>query len=200
MIAFIFIFGFAASVYAVSPEFAEIHRETLVPDKNLVFKKTLFVCGLINAAYLGLNDQVAALQLVKKNQPNAEELAAQLLAVKIGLIEKPALLRYIAKEIKFCEKYPNFPLGFNDSPEGPEKISAEFYKIADHIEKLPVNHQSKDIRVLRKEAQRVVFDLFWTDSEKMRTLCMDMLNFIRKELKEDLPFDIFAKPIKPILK
>jgi hypothetical protein len=29
---------------------------------------------------------------------------------------------------------------------------------------------------------------------------MDMLNFIRKELKEDLPFDIFAKPIKPILK
>lgn len=181
---------------AVTPKFAEVHNEPLRPDKDLVFKKTLFVCGLINAAYLGINDLVAALQLAKTTQYkniDARSLSAQLLAVKIGLVEKPALIRYIAREIAFCEQYPNFPLGFNDSPEGPEKISVEFFKIADHIENLPVNHQAKDLPVLKKEAQRVVFDLFWTDSEKMRTLCMDMLNFIRVELKEDLPFDIFAK-------
>jgi hypothetical protein len=181
---------------AVTPRFAEIHREPLKPSKDLVFKKTLFVCGLINAAYLGINDLVAALQLAKTNKyknVDAKTLAAQLLAVKIGLIEKPALIRYIAREIAFCEQYPNFPLGFNDSPEGPEKISAEFFKIADHIENLPVNHQAGDLSILKKEAQRVVFDLFWTDSEKMRSLCMDMMNFIRVELKEDLPFDIFAK-------
>lgn len=188
--------SFSSAASGVTPKFADVHREPLLPTKDLVFKKTLFVCGLINAAYLGLNDHVAALQMAKKSKMTAETLAAQLLAVKIGLVEKPSLIRYIAKEIKFCEQYPNFPLGFNDSPEGPEKLSAEFYKIAEHIENLPVNHTAKDLPTLRKEAQRVVFDLFWTDSEKMRTMCMDMLNFLRKELKEDLPFDIFAKPIK----
>lgn len=185
-----------STAMAVTPRFAEIHQEPLKPSKDLVFKKTLFVCGLINAAYLGINDLVAALQLAKTNKfknIDAKTLAAQLLAVKIGLVEKPALIRYIAREIAFCEQYPNFPLGFNDSPEGPEKISVEFFKIADHIENLPVNHQAGDLPTLKKEAQRVVFDLFWTDSEKMRSLCMDMLNFIRVELKEDLPFDIFAK-------
>ncbi len=185
-------------VSAVTPEFAEAHREPLQPEKDIVFKKTLFVCGLVNAAYLGINDLVAALQLAKTTKyknVNPDGLAAQLLAVKIGLVEKPALIRYIAREITFCEKYPHFPLGFNDSPEGREKISVEFFKIADHIEKLPVNHNLKDLPALKKEAERVVFELFWTDSEKMRTLCIDMMNFIRVELKEDLPFDIFAKPI-----
>ena len=194
--ALFFLILSALSLQAVTPKFAAAHLEALKPDKDLVFKKTLFVCGLVNAAYLGNNDLVAALQLANKSQfknIDAQALSAQLLAVKIGLVEKPALIRYIAKEIEFCEKYPGFPLGFNDSPEGPEKISVEFFKIAEHLEKLPVNYQAKDLPTLKREAQRVVFDIFWTDSEKMRTLCMDMLNFIRVELKEDLPFDIFAK-------
>lgn len=192
----IFLLCCCSMSFAVTPEFAQAHREPLLPDKNLVFKKTLFVCGQINAAYLGINDLVAALQLAKTHKfkfVDASSLSAQLLAVKIGLVEKPALLRHIAREIEFCEQYPGFPLGFNDSPEGPEKMSAEFYKIADHIEKLPINYQAGDFAALKKEADRVVFDLFWTDGEKMRSLCMDMLNFIRVELKEDLPFDIFGK-------
>ncbi|MGM0598612.1 MAG: hypothetical protein ACQETH_02230 [Candidatus Rifleibacteriota bacterium] len=185
----------SATLPAVTPEFAQAHREPLKPDKKAVLKKTLFVCGLINSAYLGINDLVAALQLIKEQNPTSERLSAQLLAVKIGLIEKPSLMRYIAREIKFCEQYPDFPLGFNDSPEGPEKLSEEFFKIADSIENLEVNHQSDDLKQLRKEAEKVVFKLFWTESEKMRTMCMDMLQFIRVELKEDLPFDIFGKPI-----
>jgi hypothetical protein len=183
-----------ATLSAVTPEFARAHNEPLEADKKAVLKKTLFVCGLINSAYLGINDLVAALQLVKEQNPTAERLSAQLLAVKIGLIEKPSLMRYIAREIKFCEQYPNFPVGFNDSPAGPEKLSQEFFKIADSIENLEVNHQIDDLQLLKKEAEKVVFKLFWTESEKMRTMCMDMLQFIRIELKEDLPFDVFGKP------
>jgi hypothetical protein len=186
------------NAFAVSPDFAELHREELKADNDLILKKTLYVCGLVNGAYHGLNDLVAALQLVKKNNPDARQLAAQLLAVKIGLIEKPSLFRHVAREIEFCEQHPAFPLGFNDSPEGPEKISAEFYKIAQHIESLKINHQSDDLKVLEKEAKRVIFELFWTDSEKMRSMCMYMLTFIRVELKEDLPFDIFGKPAKSL--
>ncbi len=177
---------------AVSPEFLELHREVVLPERAMVVKKVLFVSGQVNGIYHGINDLVAALQLAKV-QNSAESLSAQLLAVKIGLTEKPAMLKSIAREIEFCEKYPEFPLGFDDSPEGPEKISQEFYKIADHIENMQVNFQSKDVKVLRREAQRVVFELFWTDSEKMRTLSMDMLNFLRMKLKEDIPFDIFGK-------
>lgn len=184
----------SASAFAVTPEFAALHQDKVLPTHDIVLKKILFVCGQINAMYHGINDMVGALQLAKNNNITAEMLSAQLLAVKIGLIEKPALLRHIAKEIKFCETYPDFPLGFDDSPEGPEKISIEFYKMADHIENLPINHQLKELPALRKEAQRVVFELFWTDSEKMRTLSSDMLNFLRKVLKEDIPFDIFGKP------
>lgn len=177
---------------AVSPEFLALHGESVVPDRNMVLKKVLFSAGQVNGVYHGINDLVAALQLAK-NQQSAEVLSAQLLAVKIGLLEKPAMIRHIAREIEFCEQYPEFPIGFNDSPEGPEKMSVEFFKIADHIESLPINYQSSDIKVLRKEAQRVVFDLFWFDSEKMRTMAMDMLNFLRMKLKEDVPFDIFGK-------
>ncbi|OGK07947.1 MAG: hypothetical protein A2W80_03325 [Candidatus Riflebacteria bacterium GWC2_50_8] len=184
----------SASAFAVTPEFAALHRDKVLPTHDIVLKKILFVCGQINGLYHGINDMVGALQLAKNNNITAEMLSAQLLAVKIGLVEKPALLRHIAKEIKFCEAYPDFPLGFDDSPEGPEKISIEFYKMADHIENLPINHQLKELPALRKEAQRVVFELFWTDSEKMRTLSSDMLNFLRKVLKEDIPFDIFGKP------
>lgn len=184
----------SASAFAVTPEFAALHRDKVLPTHDIVLKKVLFVSGQINGLYHGINDMVGALQLAKNNNITAEMLSAQLLAVKIGLIEKPALLRHIAKEIKFCEAYPDFPLGFDDSPEGPEKISIEFYKMADHIENLPINHQLKELPALRKEAQRVVFELFWTDSEKMRTLSSDMLNFLRKVLKEDIPFDIFGKP------
>ncbi|NCB37185.1 MAG: hypothetical protein EOM80_00315 [Erysipelotrichia bacterium] len=184
----------SAVSYGVSPEFAALHRESIAPDRNIVLKKVLFLCGQVNAAYHGINDMVAALQLAKENKITVEMLQAQLLAVKIGLVEKPALIRHIAKEIEFCESYPNFPLGFPDSPEGCEKISAEFFKIADHIDNLPINHQLKDLAALRKEAQKVVFELFWTDGEKMRTLSMDMLNFLRLELKEDIPFDVFGKP------
>lgn len=177
---------------AVSPEFLALHGEAVVPDRDMVLKKVLFVSGQVNGIYHGINDLVAVLQLAKKEN-NAEVLSAQLLAVKIGLIEKPAILRHIAREIEFCEQYPEFPLGFDDSPAGPEKLSAEFYQIADHIENLQINYQGSDYKVLRKEAQRVVFALFWTDSEKMRTMCMDMLNFLRMKLKEDIPFDIFGK-------
>lgn len=177
---------------AVSPEFLALHGESVLPDRNMVLKKVLFSAGQINGVYQGINDLVAALQLAK-NEQSAEVLSAQLLAVKIGILEKPAIIRHIAREIEFCEQYPEFPLGFNDSPEGPEKMSVEFFKIADHIESLPINFQSTDVKVLRKEAQRVVFDLFWFDSEKMRTMAMDMLNFLRMKLKEDIPFDIFGK-------
>ncbi|PKL41807.1 MAG: hypothetical protein CVV41_16700 [Candidatus Riflebacteria bacterium HGW-Riflebacteria-1] len=183
----------SASTFAVTPEFAALHHDKVLPTHDIVLKKTLFVCGQINGLYHGINDMVGALQLAKNNNITAEMLSAQLLAVKIGLIEKPALLRHIAKEIKFCEAYPDFPLGFDDSPEGPEKISIEFYKMADHIENLPINYKLKELPALRKEAQRVVFELFWTDSEKMRTLSSDMLNFLRRVLKEDIPFDIFGK-------
>jgi len=181
--------------FAVTPEFARLHHERLAPTHDIVLKKVLFVSGQINGVYHGINDLVGALMLIKENKVTVETLSAQLLAVKIGLLEKPAMLRHIAKEIKFCEAYPNFPLGFNDSLEGPEKISVEFYKMADHIENLPINHQLKDLAALRKEAERVVFELFWTDSEKMRTLSADMLNFLRKELKEDISFNIYGKPV-----
>ncbi|HNW34881.1 MAG TPA: hypothetical protein PKM25_08115, partial [Candidatus Ozemobacteraceae bacterium] len=182
---------------AVTPAFAELHRDQLPLTKDVVLKKMLYTCGSINAAYHGLNDLLAALQYAKKND-DPRAIAAHLLAVRMGLEEKPALFRHIAREIEFCEKYPNFPLGFNDSPEGPELISAEFDKIAAHIEGLQINHQSTDLKVLRKEAERVVFELFWTDSEKMRSLGMDILTFLRVELKEDLPFDVFNKPLKPL--
>ena len=188
-----------AKVNAITPKFAKVHKEKIQLNKENVFKKTLFLCGLINAAYLGVNDLVAALQL-NENQNSVEGLQAQLLAVKVGLIEKPFLIRYIAEELEFCEKYPNFPLGFNDSAEGPERLSVEFLKIADHMERLPINHEAKDIKALRKEAEKVVFELFWTDGEKMRTMCIDLANFIRRELKEDLPLNIFTKPIKPVKK
>ena len=180
---------------AVTPEFVALHRESLHPTKDVVLKKLLFVSGLMNAGYHGLNDLVAALQLVKQKN-DSKAIAAQLFAVQVGLEAKPALFRYIAKEIKFCEQYPNFPLGFNDSPEGPEPISTEFNIIADHIEKMKINFESNDLAVLQKEANRVVFGLFWTDSEKIRTLCSDVLNFVRKELKEDLPFSMFSKPAR----
>ena len=180
--------------WAMTPEFADLHREKVPPSKDVVLKKLLFVTGLMNAAYHGVNDLVAALQLVK-NSKDPREIAAQLFAVQVGLEQKPSLFRYIAREIKFCEAYPNFPMGFNDSPEGPEPISKEFYKIAGHIEKMRINFESTDLPTLQKEAERVVFELFWTDSEKVRSLCSDILYFVRDELKEDLPFSMFSKPI-----
>ncbi|HOY68016.1 MAG TPA: hypothetical protein PLP29_14095 [Candidatus Ozemobacteraceae bacterium] len=181
---------------ATTPRFAELHRDQFPLTKEVVLKKMLFACGMIDASFHGINDLVAALQYTKKNN-DPRAIAAQLLAVRMGLEEKPSMLRHIAREIEFCEKYPNFPRGFNDSPEGPELISAEFDKIAGHIENLNINHQLTDLAALRKEAERVVFELFWFDSEKMRTLGMDILTFLRVELKEDLPFDVFNKPIKP---
>lgn len=187
------------SSWAVTAKFAAVQREPLTPDKDTVFKKTLFISGLTNAAYLGLNDMVAALQLAK-DEPDAKTLQAQLLAVKIGLAEKPTIIRYIARQLEFCEKYPNFPLGFDDSPEGPEKLSVEFYKIADQIENMKIHYELTNIKALRKEAERVVFQLFWTDGEMMRTMCGKMLNFIRMELKEDLPFEPLLKPLKPTKK
>jgi hypothetical protein len=136
---------------------------------------------------------VAGLQLAVKNA-DARTLSAQLLAVRVGLESKPALLRHIAREIRFCEVWPNFPLGFADSAEGPDKISEEFEIMARHIEGLNIQFQSADFAVLKKEAERVVFAIFWTDGEKIRTLCQDVLTFVRIELKEDLPFEVFAKP------
>ncbi|HOT27909.1 MAG TPA: hypothetical protein PLU72_06950 [Candidatus Ozemobacteraceae bacterium] len=197
----IFVIAHALSVGtpagAVTPEFAALHRDQYQLTKDVILKKMLYTCGSINSTYAGINDLVAALQYAKKNgDPRA--ISAQLLAVRMGLEEKPALIRHIAAEIEFCEKHPNFPRGFDDSPEGPELISAEFYKIASHIENLKINHASADLAVLRKEAERVVFELFWTDSEKMRSLSMDILNFLRIELKEDIPFDVFHKPLKPV--
>ncbi len=192
LIVTLFFMAIGNFLSAVSLEFLALHGEKVLPDRNMVLKKVLFSAGQVNGVYQGINDLVAALQLAK-NEQSAEVLSAQLLAVKIGILEKPAIIRHIAREIEFCEQYPEFPLGFNDSPEGPEKMSVEFFKIADHIESLPINFQSTDVKVLRKEAQRVVFDLFWFDSEKMRTLAMDMLNFLRMKLKEDIPFDIFGK-------
>ncbi len=186
---------FCAPAFAVTPEFAALHRDKIPLTHDIVLKKILFVCGQINGLYHGINDMVGALQLAKNSNVTAEMLSAQLLAVKIGLVEKPALIRHIAREIEFCETWPGFPLGFNDSPEGSEKISVEFYKMADHIENLQINHKLSELPALRKEAKRVVFELFWTDSEKMRTLASDMLNFLRMVLKEDIPFHIFGKPV-----
>lgn len=195
VVAYALSFGTPAG--AVTPEFAALHRDVYQLTKDVVLKKMLYTCGSINSAYAGINDLVAALQYAKKND-DPRVIAAQLLAVRMGLEEKPALFRHIAAEIEFCEKYPHFPKGFDDSPEGPELMSAEFYKIAAHVENLKINHASTDLAVLRKEAERVVFELFWTDSEKMRSLSMDMLNFLRVELKEDIPFDVFNKPLKPV--
>lgn len=195
LIVIIVLLTLPSSAWTATEKFGIVHREPLQPDRDSVFKKTLYVSGLTNAAYLGINDLVGVL-LVAKNETDAKALSAQLLAIKIGLIEKPALIRYIANELEFCEKYPNFPVGFNDSPEGPEKLSAEFYKIADHIENLPINHQLTDVNALRKECEKVLFALFWTDGEKMRTMCGQMLTFIRVELKENLPFAPFTKPRK----
>lgn len=188
--------GLPATARATTPAFAALHRDPFPLTKEVVLKKMLYSCGTINAAFHGINDLVAALQYAKKND-DPRAIAAQLLAVQIGIQEKPAMFRYVAREIEFCEQYPNFPRGFDDSPEGPELISAEFDKIADHIENLQINHNSTDLKVLRKEAERVVYELFWFDSEKMRTLGMDILTFLRVELKENLPFDVFNKPIKP---
>ncbi len=195
VIAYALSFGTPAG--AVTPEFAALHRDAYHLTKNVVLKKMLYTCGSINAAYAGINDLVSALQYAKKND-DPRVVSAHLLAVRMGLEEKPALIRHIAAEIEFCERFPNFPKGFDDSPEGPELISAEFYKIASHIENLKINHHSTNLAVLRKEAERVVFELFWTDSEKMRSLSMDILTFLRTELKEDIPFDVFNKPLKPI--
>ncbi len=184
-------------VCGATDKFLDVHHEKQKLSKDVVLKKLLFVSGLVNATYLGLNDLVAALQLAK-NSNDEQALSAQLFSVQVGLVEKPALIRYIADEIKFCEKYPNFPLGFNDSPEGPEKLSQEFYKIADHLEKMKINYKLKTLPKLRKEAERVVFEIFWTECEKMRTMSSDMLNFIRIELKEDLPLNIFSKPVQDL--
>lgn len=192
----VFALSFEAPAGAVTPEFAALHRDPYQLTKQVVLKKMLYTCGSINSAYAGINDLVAALQYAKKND-DPRVVAAHLLAVRMGLEDKPALFRHIAAEIEFCEKYPNFPKGFDDSPEGPELISAEFYKIASHIENLKINHHSTNLAALRKEAERVVFELFWTDSEKMRSLSMDILTFLRTELKEDIPFDVFNKPLKP---
>ncbi|NLI78137.1 MAG: hypothetical protein GX442_17100 [Candidatus Riflebacteria bacterium] len=181
------------AVHAVTPAFGELHREPVLPEKQVVLKKLLFAAGLMNAVYLGINDLVAALQLAKK-ATDAKGLSAQLFAVMVGLQEKPAMLRHIAGEIRFCEAWPNFPVGFPDSPEGCDPISREFEIMADHIEKLGIQYQSTSLATLKKEADRVVFALFWTDSEKIRTLCHSILTFIRMELKEDLPFEVFAKP------
>ncbi|HNV70965.1 MAG TPA: hypothetical protein PKO06_14785, partial [Candidatus Ozemobacteraceae bacterium] len=159
----------------------------------VVLKKMLYATGLINAAYLGMNDLVAALQMAKKSD-DPKMISAQLLAVRLGLDAKPALLRHIAQEIRQCEAYPKFPLGFNDGPEGPELISDEFEKMAFAIENLNIQPHLTTLAALRKEAERVVFAIFWTESEKMRALAHDIHTFLRVELKEDLPFDVFTKP------
>ena len=179
--------------FAATDEFSRLHNELVAPNKDFVLKKIIFVCGLLNAGYQGLNNLVDALQLAKDiSDPKA--LGAQLFAVKKGLEYQPQFFRYLSKEIQSCESYPNFPKGFDDSPEGPEPISAEMNHIADHIETLNIKFESDDINFLKKEADRVVFAIFWTESEKIRTMINDMLNFLRKDLMEDLPFDIYQKP------
>ena len=57
----------SAVSFAVSPEFAELHQDRVLPDRDVVLKKILFVCGQINACFQGLNDLVAALQMANKN-------------------------------------------------------------------------------------------------------------------------------------
>lgn len=178
---------------AVTPEFAALHRDPPPELKNAVLKKVIFTAGLMNAGYHGLNDLVAALMLVKGSQ-DPKVISAQLFAVKVGLDEKPSMFRYIAREMKYCQQYPNFPLGFADGPEGPEPLSVEFEKIANDIEKLNIQYQLTNLTALKKEANRVTFAIFWTASEKIRTLCQSVLNFLRMEMKEDLPFEVFTKP------
>lgn len=191
--ALLLVFSALSPAAAVTPRFADVHREPLKIDAEVVLKKMLYATGMINAAYLGMNDLVAGLQYAKKSD-DAKMISAQLQAVRLGLDAKPALLRHIAAEIRQCESYPNFPLGFNDGPEGPEPISEEFEKMATHLETLNIQPQSNDLAFLKKEADRVVFAIFWTDSEKMRSLAHDIHTFLRTELHEDLPFDVFTKP------
>lgn len=186
------------TVDAATPRFSEVHREPLIPSREVVLKKTLYLSGLMNAGYLGLNDLVAGLQLAKK-KGDAKSIAAQLFAVRMGLEAKPDFMRHLARELRDIEDFPKFPLGFDDSPEGPQKLSVEFDQIADHIEGLNIQFESNDPVFLKKEADRVVFAIFWTECEKIRTMFQDLLHFVRVELKEDLPFDIFTKPKpKPI--
>jgi len=180
-------------IVAATPRFSEVHREPLVPTKEVVLKKVLYLAGLMNAGYLGINDLVAGLQLTKKNG-DPKTISAHLFAVRMGLEAKPEFMRHIARELRDVEDYPKFPLGFDDSPEGPQKLSVEFDQIAAHIEGLNIQFDSTDPVFLKKEADRVVFALFWTESEKIRTMFQDLLTFVRVELKEDLPFEIFTKP------
>jgi len=171
-----------------------VHKEQTTLNRDFYIKKLLFTCGQINGVYHGLNDLVAVFHLVKKKKVavTVESLQSQLFAVKVALTEKPYIIRHMADSIKECENnLSKFPLGFPDSPEGPEKISDEFYKMASHIENLQVNHKLDSIPALRKEAERVVFEIFWTDGEKMRSLASDMLSYLRVYHKEYIPFDVF---------
>lgn len=192
VVAIIFAVVAGSAVNASEPDFYALHSERLVPDRETVLKKLLYSCGLMNGAYLGINDLVAALQLMK-NCDDPKIVSSQLLAVRIGLLDKPNLMRFIAREIRFCESYPKFPLGFPDSPEGPETISCEFDHIADSIENLDIQHESADLQFLRREAERVCYVLFWAECEKIRSLLMDLMFFIKGELHEELPFDIYTK-------
>ncbi|MBI3038813.1 hypothetical protein HYY75_07170 [bacterium] len=190
--ALIFFISLSFPGFANTSDFSSLHREVGVPTKDVILKKLLYVCGLMNGAYLGMNDLVAALNM-KKNSSDPKVLSAQLFAVKIGLEDKPRMMRYISKEIRPCENYPNFPLGFPDSPEGPEPISVEFEKIADSLENLNICFQSNDIEFLKKEANRVTFTVFWTECEKIRAICFDLINFVRVNLKEDIPFEAYQR-------
>ncbi|MFZ2957823.1 MAG: hypothetical protein WA705_13130 [Candidatus Ozemobacteraceae bacterium] len=184
---------FSTVVFGVTPAFSRLHRDDATPSRDAVLKTVLFVAGLMNAGYLGLNDLVAGLQTANKSE-DPKEISAQLFAVRMGLEYKPDFMRQISQKLASIENYPGFPLGFPDSPEGPQKLSVEFEQIASSIENLNIRYESSDLVFLRKEANRVVFTIFWTESEKIRTMCCDLLTFLRMGLKEDLPFEIISKP------
>jgi len=195
VVVFFFLLFCPSFIFSATQEFSELHCETTAtPSKEMVLKKVLFLVGLMNACYLGMNELVYGIQLAKEtNDPKF--LSGQLFSVCVGLEEKPQFFRYLSKEFKSIENFPGFPLGFPDSPEGPETYSKEMINIADHLEKLNIQFQSNDIGFLKKEADRIVFAIFWTDSEKIRTLCSDLLTFLRVKLKEDIPFQIYQKPL-----
>lgn len=199
ILAFLFICIYScqmclAAEQPVKVSFESVHNEQRTLSRDFYIKKLLFTCGQINGAYHGLNDLVSVFHLVKKKKVavTVESLQSQLFALKVSLTEKPYIIRHIADSIKECENnLSNFPLGFPDSPEGPEKISDEFYKMASHLENLQINHKLDSIPALRKESERVVFEIFWTDGEKMRSLASDMLSYLRVYHKEYIPFDVF---------
>lgn len=185
----------ASAPLADSPEtaFARLHRDAVAPiSKDKMVPKAIFAIGAMDAFYLGLNELVQPLQIARDNG-DPRQIALALQFVKFGLEGKPDQMRHLSAILRDCESYPGFPLGFADGPEGPEPISRELDKIGAAIENVNINAGLTDPTALNKEADRVIFALFWTAGEMVRALTIDIYNWLRVTIKVDLGFTLMTK-------